>query len=767
MIPNMGTYSVSLKIPAWRLILKICLFALLLSIIQIKALAQDIQKRPTIGLVLSGGGAHGIAHLGVIKVMEEAGLRPDYITGVSMGSIVGGMYSIGYTADSIYKILKKINWELILSNKIPENKVIFLEKNNFYNSIISLPISARKLTLPSGLINGQLIESALNYYTWPAADIPDFSKLPIPFMCIGTDLITYTKVDLKRGYLADAIRASFAVPSIFTPIKIDTMLLVDGGLIRNFAASEAKEMGADILIGSYTGFRAYKEDDLQSVAGIIKQLAFFRALEDFQKEKEKVDILIIPKTGKLPKTDFDNVDTLFRRGYEAAIPYREYFKKLADSLNLIGKQEPLVNILDKQSYTFDKIEVTGNHTYSDYQILGVLEIDPGEKIGKTILEEKIELLYGKAWFEKVKYRIEPRNDSLILKVECEEKPKGIIYGSGHYDNSLRAGIIIGLSVKNLLTKSSVINMNSFIAQFYRFEFNSVQFINRNQKFGFSADFYSDNTLLPMLGIKGEKRDVISRNFVPGVSVTRSIGLNQMMRMSLEYENSNLILQHASELHIKNLSYNFLTATYNYQVNSLDTKHFPNRGIVFNISASASGLLSEATRTDTSKTVIRIRNNKDFSSERFYTFYGHLKYYFSTAGKITFSIGGDALFISTTDSVSSQNNFYLLGGIESLNKRSVSMIGYHSNEITVKKMAGIRTDIDIEMFNDIHLEIMANIAAIREANREDGFSFLTGFGLDIGYMSIIGPLKIGIMHGNNSLPENFNKIKGFISFGYNF
>ena len=130
--------------------------------------------------------------------MEEAGLRPDYITGVSMGSIIGGLYSLGYSADSLHKIFKSINWKLMLSNKIPENKVIFLEKKHFNNSIISLPLSSRKVILPSGLINGQQVENTLSFYAWPAADINDFSKLPIPFMCVATDIITYKKVDLEN-----------------------------------------------------------------------------------------------------------------------------------------------------------------------------------------------------------------------------------------------------------------------------------------------------------------------------------------------------------------------------------------------------------------------------------------------------------------------------------------------------------------------------------------------------------------------------------------
>ncbi len=468
----------------------------------LKTIAQTDSRRPKIGLVLSGGGAHGIAHLGVIKVMEEAGLRPDYITGVSMGSIIGGMYSIGYTADSLHRILNRMNWKLILSNKIPENKVIYLEKNHFNNSMLSLPLSSRKLVLPSGLINGQQFESELSYYAWPAADINDFSKLPIPFLCLATDIIYYRNVELKSGYLADALRASSSVPTIFTPLKIDTLLLLDGGLIRNFAATEAKNMGADILIGSYVGFKPHSEDELETVSGIMIQIAMFRSVDDFEQEKKIVNLIIKPVTEDLPIWGFEQVDSLYNRGYKAALPYKDYFRKLADSLNASGAQKPIENILDKKLYAFDRIEIKGNKKYPDYQIRDMLDIKPGENIEKDVLSEKIELLYGKAWFDKVKYRVVPRNDSLILVIDCIEKPNAMLYGSGHYDNALQTGLILGFSVKNMITPRSVINMNSFIGKYYRFSFDVMQFIDRNQKFGLSANAYSDNTLLPLLELRG-------------------------------------------------------------------------------------------------------------------------------------------------------------------------------------------------------------------------------------------------------------------------
>jgi NTE family protein len=764
---RMGTHYVSLIIHILRKIHKNSLFTLFLFSLTLICESQDVYKRPKTGLVLSGGGAHGIAHLGVIKVMEEAGLRPDFITGVSMGAIVGGLYSLGYTADSLYKLLKLVDWTTILSNKISENKVVFLEKTNFYHSIISLPLTSKKVVLPAGLITGQQFENTLSFYTWPAADINDFSKLPIPFMCLASDIVAFKKVDLRTGYLADALRASSAVPSIFTPIKIDNLLLLDGGLIRNFAAQEARDMGADFIIGSYCGFHAYNEDELQSASGIMKQIGLSRSLEDFKQQKGLVDVLIEPETHKFPINEFDNVDSLFQKGYEAALPFKQYFLKLADSLNRISSQRPIENILNKRFYKFNKIEITGNKIYTDSQIKGVLDIEPEKDVDKYLLSDRIELLYGKAWFDKVKYRIVPRNDSLILFIDCIEKPQAMFYGSVHYDNALLSGLILELSVKNLLTPRSVINFNSFIGHYFRFEFNSIQFLDRNQKFGLSANFYSDNTLIPMLELNGEKIDVISRNFVPGLSVNKSLGLNHMMSIYANFENTNLIPHYSSDDRLKSLTFNYISGTYDYQINTINTKHFPDKGVIFYISGSTSKLISAIARTDTVKTTFKEDGNGDLRFERFYTLHGSFNQYFSPSGKLTFSIRGEAFMITNSDSVSAQNNFYLLGGIEPVSKRSIAMAGFHSNEIPVRKAAGISTEIDFELIRDIHLTAMADIFTVREANRSDGYSLLSGYGIGVGYMSIIGPIKVGIMHGNYSREEYFNKTKGFLSIGYKF
>ena len=732
-----------------------------------KVFPQMQAVRPKVGLALSGGGSLGIAHLGVIKVMEESGLKPDCITGVSMGSIIGGMYSIGYSSDSILNIFKSMDWDIIFSSNIPENKVTFLEKEHFNNSIIAFPVTSKKFKIPSGLINGQQIENQLSYYAWPAAGINDFSKLPIPFMCIAADILTGKIVHLKTGYLPQAIRASMAVPTVFTPVKIDTALLTDGGVLRNYAAEELRNMGANIVIGSYTGFQTYNEGELQSMPGIIKQLAFLSSVKDFESQKKFTDILIQPRVKGLSSAVFTNIDTIYARGYKAALPYKEHFRRLADSLNSIGSQRPLENILDRQFCSFDKIEIYGNKKYFSSQILGILDIKPGDKIAKNYLSEKINILFGKGWFEKIHYRILSRNDSLILSIECRENPKITLYGGVYYDNYIRSGIIFRTTFKDFLLRNSFIDFDFFLGQYYRAKLSILQFINRNQKFGISGGVYLDNTLLPFLDIMNESGSMFYRNNYAGLKFNRYLGLNQMMNISVSAENMSFGPDFVSESNLKKETFNSLSVGFNYLINTLDTKNFPDKGTLFCLSALTSKLHTGIIRTESLKTIHKENNPGGFSFDRTYTFHGNFKNYFPAGRKLTLSLKGDLLYTINPGSDSSLQNFYYLGGLEAITQRSVSVVGFLANEIPVTKYAGAGMDFDIEIFNKFHLSIMTNIFAAGEVGKKDKISLLGGYGIGLGYMSIIGPLKVGLMHGQSSTSRQFPGVKGFISIGYDF
>ncbi len=729
--------------------------------------AQTAEKRPKVGLALSGGGSLGMAHVGVLKVMEEAGLKPDYVTGVSMGSIVGGFYSMGYSPDSLQRLFRETDWNLILSNKIPENKVIFTEKRYYNNSIISLPVTLKKFLLPSGMINGQQIENMLSYYCWPAAKINDFSKLPIPFLCIGTDLYSCKKVILRKGYLPDAIRASMAVPSLFTPMTIDTAVIIDGGFVRNIAVSELREMGADIVIGSYTGFHKLNKNELQSVAGVLKQLSFFNSILDYASEKKKIDILIEPYTDDMSSTVFTNSDSIIMRGYKAALPFREKFRRLADSLNRLGPRKPDSVILNKKPYVFDKIEITGNKINSDEEILGVLNLTPHQPVDKDILTDKMELLYGRAWFEKVKYRIVPRNDSLILVIDCIEKPKAFLNGSLHYDNAIQAGLLVSLSAKNPVTQGSSFNIDAYIGQYYRFRSLFTQFVDRNQSLGLSFNFNFDNTLLLFMTERGEKGQFYRRFLEGGLSIDKRLGLNHFMSLSANYGNLNIVPDFISVNNLKRLTFNYISIGYMNELNTLDNKHFPKKGVLFNVSLNASKLLEGDYRTINYKYEYTESDPGDFMFKKSYSLTASLRKYYSPVRKLTFCFGGDALFTYSSDTSFSVNDYYFLGGQDYTTNRSIPLTGFHANEIPVAKVASACINLDLEFSDNFHLSFLTNIAAAQEIGNGKNFSCLGGYGLGLGYMSKLGPLRVGIMQGLSSTERYFNSIKGFISLGFSF
>ncbi len=728
---------------------------------------QDTLSRPKLGLALSGGGAKGLAHIGVIKVMEEAGLKPDYITGVSMGSLVGGFYAVGYSADSIATIFRTYNLEAALSDRIPENKVIFPEKRHYRNSIISLPVTRNAIKIPAGLIIGQQIESGLNHYFWPAAGISDFAELPVPYLCLATDMITNKKVIFTHGYLPDAIRASIAIPTVFTPVKTDTAVLVDGGVLRNYAVTELRDMGADIVIGSYVSYRGASEKDLESVYGIIKQVGFLTSLADSEEQKGLTDILVEPDMKGFSTMSFRNIDSIIDRGYRKALEYKDRFIRLADSLDALGPAKQVTPLPDVRYYAFDSIRVTGNSLISDAQILGVLDIVPGQKVDRDFLAERVELLYGKAWFEKVKYRILPGSESLILEIDCLERPQAILYGSLHYDPAISFGVVLSLSVRDLITPRSVINVESFIGQYYRFRFSAMQYIDWGQKFGAEPFFYSDYTRLPLVPLKEETGPMKSQNFITGLILSKRLSLNHLMNLTATYETQHLVPDYIVASGIDKLSYEYLKLAYSYQANTLDYKHFPDNGVNYCLSASTSKLIRGTIKTDTGKDVYLPGDETDFSFERFFDARAWFRSYTSPSDKITLNFGWELLLVTAADSITTNNNFCYLGGIEAVTERSITGIGFHPNQIPVKALAGVRIGADLEIATDLHLSLEGDIFGIQEPDRLNGASILGGYSIGLGYLSIAGPIRVGVMHGIYNRELLYKPVKGYVSIGFTF
>jgi NTE family protein len=361
-------------------------------------------KRPKLGLVLSGGGAKGFAHVGAIKVFEEAGLHFDYIGGTSMGSIIGGLYAMGYHPDTMTKIIRSQDWTMLLNDKIQRKYIPIEEKVNADRFVVSLPIKESKVQLKQGLYDGQMINILLAETTSPVQNITDFSKLETPFVCIGTDLVTGENVVLNKGSLAKALRASMSIPSYFTPVDIDGRLLVDGGIVNNFPVLEVKNMGADIIIGVDIQSGLYAREEITTMVRVLDQVTSFYRIEANNIAVKNTDIYIKPELSGYDMMSFTSFDSIYKAGEIAARAILPQLKHLADSINSFGTTE----YKPKDTRPPDSIFITvvqykGLHKVSKNFLDGSLQVKPRTWVKMADLKEGVLRAYGSGFFESINY----------------------------------------------------------------------------------------------------------------------------------------------------------------------------------------------------------------------------------------------------------------------------------------------------------------------------------------------------------------------------
>lgn len=410
--------------------------------------------RPKIGLVLSGGGAKGMAHVGVIRAMEKAGIRPDFVVGTSMGSVVGGLYAMGYNADELEQIIRGIDWDLIISNRMSFEKVAFEEKEYYNRYLLEFPIRNRKISLPSGLIEGQMLSEVLHYYTWPARKYRNFDEFPIPFRCIATDISTGKPIIFKEGYLHDALRSSIAIPTAFTAFQLDSTMVVDGGVVNNFPVDVVREMGAEFVIGVNVSDEDFiRAEKLEGFAAILMQLSMAESLGKTAENIKQTDIYIKPELGPYGTASFGEFDAILKIGGETGEKFYPQFKHLADSLGISDSPKGIG--LEAKPIRFKTISVVGNSLFSTSLILSKLGLEAGDNVTREELQDGINRIFGMNGFYKVDYSLVPvGEDEFSLQIRVKEKSSRLLNTSIHYDNQFSAGILLNYTARDLIGKSS-------------------------------------------------------------------------------------------------------------------------------------------------------------------------------------------------------------------------------------------------------------------------------------------------------------------------
>jgi NTE family protein len=275
--------------------------------------------RPRIGLVLSGGGARGAAHVGVLKVLEQLHIPIDAVAGTSMGAVVGGLYASGFSPREIESIMTSLNWQDAFRDRPPREDLTFRRKQEDQNFLVKFPLGVRgrHIQLPKGLIQGQKLTQTLRRLTLPVARVTNFDELPTPFRAVATDLETGEGVVMSSGDLTSAMRASMSVPGVFAPVERDGRLLVDGGIAENVPIDVAREMGVDILIVVDVGTPLLKRDKLSSAPVISNQMLAILIQHNSRAQLEKMtpnDVLIEPALGDTSGLDFGIVARVIATG---------------------------------------------------------------------------------------------------------------------------------------------------------------------------------------------------------------------------------------------------------------------------------------------------------------------------------------------------------------------------------------------------------------------------------------------------------------------
>ncbi len=420
-------------------------------------ICQDSVPRPRVGLALSGGGAKGFAHIGVLKVLEEIDFPVDCITGTSMGSIVGGLYAIGYSAGELENIVLEADWEDLFDDRVERRSMPMEDKIRDGRYLASIDIVDWKPTLPTGMITGQKISAFLSRLTWQSQHIRQYRDFPVPFACVATDIQTGEAVVLDSGNLAESLRASMSIPTIFTPVRQGGRLLVDGLISRNLPAEDAKHLGADIVIGVDVSTGLKSADELKSMIEILDQSLSFQMVASTAVQRGLCDALIEPDFGRLTVSDFIRGEEIIRIGEEAARRALPQLIALRDSLNRIRpwkKEAPKPVSADTVLIT--KIKIEGAKNTSKRLIRTHLGIRPPARVTPRELEEAVLRVYGTGIFERVTYHLEPALNGTRLLVRVSERPEHKFQFGFRYNTYEKATVLLNTTFRNLLRRGSVL-----------------------------------------------------------------------------------------------------------------------------------------------------------------------------------------------------------------------------------------------------------------------------------------------------------------------
>ena len=694
--------------------------------------SQDLVKRPKIGLVLSGGGAKGFAHIGVLKVLEQAGIKIDYIGGTSMGAVVGGLYATGYSANQIDSIFKTTNFDKLLQDFIPRSSKNFYEKRNDELYAVVLPFNKFKIGIPEALSKGMYNYNLLSSITRNVRHERDFNRLKIPFLCIATNIENGEEVILNKGNLAQDLIASSAFPSLFSPVDLDGKLLIDGGVANNYPIEALRKMGADIIIGVDVQDGLSDKKDLKEATRILGQISALQTIEKMKKKIKDTDIYIKPDIKEFSIISFDKGQDIIRKGEEAAFAVYE-------KLKLLGNKEEFVK--NNLKISSDTIQIKDIHTsslknYTQSYIKGKLAFKEGDKISYEDLVKGIDNLNATQNFSVINYSFEEKDSKEDLKLNLVESSNRTYLKFGlHYDEMFKSGVLVNLTQKKTFSKNDIASLDIVLGDNVRY----------------NLDYYIDNGFYWSFGFKSQYNQ-FNRNIAKEIS-NLDLGISGLNAINIDFTDftnqayfqtifaQKFLIGTGLEFKLLNISSQTLIDTnpiidkssyaslFGYmKYDSFDNKYFPKKGWYFSSNVQSYLFSTNYTNKFNPFSVAKA----DMGIAR------------TIIDKATFKFQAEAGLSFGKSSVSFFD--FVLGGYGYNTLTNFThFYGYDFLSLAANSYLKIAGTLDYEIYKKNHLNFSANFANMQnDLFRSVNWISLpkySGYSVGYGLETIIGPVEI--------------------------
>jgi len=726
---------------------------------------QSPGKRPRIGLTLSGGGAKGLAHIGILKAIDSAGLKVDYVTGTSMGSILGALYAVGYSADSIERIARRIDWDLLLSNQSTMRSMIMEEKDEYGKYDIELPWVNHWFRIATGVIEGQELWLKFAELFRPVYNIKDFHKFSIPFECIATDVSTGEAMLLDSGEIVSAIRSSMAIPSLFTAVGYNGRKLVDGGVVRNFPVQNVRDMGADLVIGSNVSGALRTSEQVTNAIQVLLQVAFFREAEDTRKQIPLCNIYVHQPLEKFGMGSFGEADQIIDTGVTEGRRLYPVFKRLADSLNAIyGPQEVSRNRLPAEiPVKITSFEVKGTERTSESFFIQATGLEVNQYYSAQNLSRMVRRAFGTRYYNRITYSLEPlgNGDSSRVVFEVTENPLTFAKIGLNYNQFSGISAIINLTSRNFFTPTSRSLVTLNIGQNFRMRAEHLQYFSRGGKFAFLLGTQFDQFRITSYNAAFKEAGLYDQNYFKldgkfSYSTNRDLSFGFGSRFEWIHYDPSI----TSSLEFKGRN-DFMTGYFFLRHNTLDRPVFPRKGTkieaeadyVFEQSPHAQYFASNTTRSDTS-----------FSDKPYQRVLFSLDRYTPLARRYTLLTHVQAGM--NFNYLRNIMNEFSIGGLTGNFHNQVTFAGLREGTFYSSSLAALLVGLRYQLFSNTFITGKANILFNNFITNNETFfttpDFLSGYALTFTYNFALGPLEVSAMYSDQS-----KRVLGYVNIGIPF